>query len=127
LRQPRLGIVTLNGGVGLRTARQTRELIEHGPDGSMAGLAAVHQPDDQHVQPKAVPVAVEGSFRPHYASWSEEQRIEALASKKYSDMPLQMKREAVQPLNRTAYESAGARGQAGSSMGVLGQFCDNFA
>jgi hypothetical protein len=92
LRQTRLGIVTLNGGVELRTARQTRELIEYGLDGSMAGLAAVHQPDDQHVQPKAVPVAVEGSFRPHYASWPEEQRIEALASKKYSDIQLQMKR-----------------------------------
>ena len=48
-------------------------------------------------------------------------------------MKLQMKREALQKLNRSANESAGILGQAGSSVGcsgtvnrVLGQLCDNF-
>jgi len=89
------------------------------------------------------PVAVKGLFRPHYVSWSEQQRIriydlrstyatrlsaggvadewvtqllrqgDAKVFKKYSQMKLQMKREALQKLNRAANESAGVLGQAG--------------
>jgi integrase len=38
---------------------------------------------------------------------------DAKVFKKYSQMKLQMKREALQKLNRAAYESAGVLGQAG--------------
>ena len=38
---------------------------------------------------------------------------DAKVFKKYSQMKLQMKREALQKINRTANESAGALGQAG--------------
>jgi hypothetical protein len=38
---------------------------------------------------------------------------DAKVFKKYSQMKLQMKREALQKLNRTANESAGVFGQAG--------------
>jgi len=57
------------------------------------------------------PVAVKGLFRPHYLSWSEQLRIEAQAPvylrkvfKKYSQMQLQMRREALQKINRAANE-----------------------
>ena len=40
-------------------------------------------------------------------------RADAKVFKKYSQMKLQMKREALQKLNRTANESAGVLGQVG--------------
>jgi hypothetical protein len=82
------------------------------------------------------PTRAEGLFRPHYRTWSEQQRIEfnappcstdatrlsaggvadewvtqllrqgdAQVFKRYSQMKLQMKREALQKINRHANEA----------------------
>ena len=46
---------------------------------------------------------------------------DAKVFKKYSQMKLQMKREALQKLNRTANESADGLGQPDDQSGILGQ------
>ena len=49
VRLPVLG----HGGVELRQPLQARELVEDEPDRPMTGLAAVHQPQHEHVEPQA--------------------------------------------------------------------------
>jgi hypothetical protein len=52
------------------------------------------------------PVAVKGLFRPHYVAWSERAPNDTQVFKKYSLMKLQMKRKALEKLNRRANEMA---------------------
>jgi hypothetical protein len=51
---------------------------------------------------------------------------DAKVFKKYSQMKLQMKREALQRLNRAANESSGVWDRPDDRSGVLGQFRDSF-